>query len=193
MWPLRRLGLISTWYDHRIVAEELAPSSKRAENLAFHVATFQAEIGRDYPVTGQTRKELAELQEQLQLPADAVALAEAPLIAQAEARHQASRLAPPAPAAAGPKAALPPAPLPTMAVSAPLVAGLAQPAAAPKPAPRPAPAPVVAAATRAASVPLSPAALPPSPAAATRWWVKLLKWAGWLLVAWFVILVLAEL
>ena len=75
LWPLRRLGLISTWYDHRIVAEELAPSSKRAENLAFHVATFQAEIGRDYPVTGQSRKELAELQEQLQLPADAVALA----------------------------------------------------------------------------------------------------------------------
>lgn len=201
----------------RIVAEELAPSSKRAENLAFYGATFQAEITRAYPVTAQSRKELTELQEQLQLPADAVALAEAPLIAQAEAGHQASRLAPPAaptataalqktaqraepqpaPAAAGPKPAPASALLPTMAFSAPLVASLTQPAAdrpvSPAAAPKLAPKPVSASASLAAAVPRSAAALAPSPAASPRWWVTLLKWAGWLLVAWFVISVLAGL
>lgn len=199
----------------------LLHSRKRAESLAFYAATFQAEITRAYPVTDQSRKELAELQEQLLLPADAVARAEAPLIVQAEARYQASRSAPPAaqtPTAAlhpsarrataqpqpGPAATVaapvpvpPSAPIPAMAFAAPLVPRWSKLPAdrpvSPAPAPKPAPAPVAVSASLSAAVPVSAPALPPSPPSSPSWWVKLLKWAGWLLVAWFVLSVLAEL
>ena len=217
-----KLALLPAVAD-RIVAEELAPSRKRAESLAFYAATFQAEITRAYPVTDQSRKELAELQEQLLLPADAVARVEAPLIVQAEARYQASRLAPPAaptltaalhPSALrataqpqpGPAATVaapvpapvpPSAPIPAMAFAAPLVPRLstlpADRPVSPAPAPKPAPAPVAVSASLSAAATVSAPALPPSPPSSPSWWVKLLKWAGWLLVAWFVLSVLAEL
>lgn len=217
-----KLALLPAVAD-RIVAEELAPSRKRAESLAFYAATFQAEITRAYPVTDQSRKELAELQEQLLLPADAVARVEAPLIVQAEARYQASRLAPPAaptltaalhPSALrataqpqpGPAATVaapvpapvpPSAPIPAMAFAAPLVPRLSKLPAdrpvSPAPAPKPAPAPVPVSASLSAAATVSAPALPPSPPSSPSWWVKLLKWAGWLLIAWFVLSVLAEL
>lgn len=217
-----KLALLPAVAD-RIVAEELAPSRKRAESLAFYAATFQAEITRAYPVTDQSRKELAELQEQLLLPADAVARVEAPLIVQAEARYQASRLAPPAaptltaalhPSALrataqpqpGPAATVaapvpapvpPSAPIPAMAFAAPLVPRLSKLPAdrpvSPAPAPKPAPAPVAVSASLSAAATVSAPALPPSPPSSPSWWVKLLKWAGWLLVALFVLSVLAEL
>lgn len=231
-----KLALLPAVAD-RIVAEELAPSRKRAENLAFYAATFQAEITRAYPVTDQSRQELAELQEQLLLPADAVARVEAPLIVQAEARYQASRLAPPAaqtptaalhpparratalpqpgPAAtvagsasasapapapaseSAPAPAPPSAPIPAMAFAAPLVPRLSKLPAdrpvSPAPAPKPAPAPVAVSASLSAAATVSAPALLPSPPSSPSWWVKLLKWAGWLLVALFVLSVLAEL